>query len=134
MELEYIKLLDNFEFPIVKNKRLGVSLSAGADSALLTYILFKYYAGTIYVFTSQDQTDMKHDTFDRTSKILQQIQLLTNNNNAIHIHDYTSSVLSLFKASGKAVELRMINVLYTGTNSLPPKGNPAYESYADNVD
>jgi 7-cyano-7-deazaguanine synthase in queuosine biosynthesis len=134
VEIEYIKLLDSFQFPIVKNKRLGISLSAGADSALLTYIMFKYYTDTIYVFTSQDQANMKHNTFDRTSKILQQIQMLTNNNNTVHIHDYTSSVHTLFNVSGKAVELEILDVLYTGTNALPPPGNPAYNAYADNAD
>lgn len=130
MEIEYIELPNNFKFPIVKNKKIGVSLSAGGDSALLTYILLTYYTDLIYVFTSSDQKDNKHDTNIRSANTLRRIQNLTGNHNVVHVQDYSSSSSTLLQMASLFVHNKTLDVIYTGTNKLPPKGHPHYNSYA----
>ena len=127
MDVEYIKINQNFYFPVVKNKRIAICMTDGADSALLTYILLTLTTNTIYVITSSVS---KHcSDVHRAVRTLNKIMDLTNNHNVYHILDYSGDTNNIFNATTELMRVHAIDVVYTGTNATPPAGHKMYEKY-----
>lgn len=105
----------------IKQGPVGVLVSGGADSAMLLYLLMKYHADKIYIFTLasslKNNVNSKH-AIDVVSKCSE----LTSNQNFIHLVSYchTQTTDKLFKNADEYLENGTINWLYTGITKNPP--------------
>jgi 7-cyano-7-deazaguanine synthase in queuosine biosynthesis len=100
---------------------IGVSLSGGADSAVLAFILMKYSKSPIHFITlgskQKNYTSVKHSV-----EVLQKCVDLTGNFNVTHHVAYTYSQErdSFFKLLIDNVDSSLVSIVYTGTTQLPP--------------
>jgi len=105
----------------IKQGPVGVLVSGGADSAVLLYLLMKYHADQIYIFTLasslKNNVNSKH-AIDVVSKCSE----LTGNQNFTHLISYchTQTTDILFKTTEKYLESGTIEWLYTGITKNPP--------------
>lgn len=106
----------------IKQGPVGVLVSGGADSAMLLYLLMKYHAHKIYIFTLasslKNNVNSKH-AIDVVSKCSE----ITGNQNFTHLVSYchTQTTDKLFKNATEYLENGTINWLYTGITKNPPE-------------
>ena len=106
----------------IKQGPVGVLVSGGADSAMLLYLLMKYHADQIYIFTLasslKNNVNAKH-TIDVISKCSE----LTGNENFEHImsYCYTQTPNELFRKTSEYLKNGTVNWVYTGVTKNPPK-------------
>jgi tRNA(Ile)-lysidine synthase TilS/MesJ len=100
---------------------IGVSLSGGADSAVLAFILMKYSKSPIHFITlgskQKNYTSVKHSV-----EVLQKCIDLTGNFNVTHHVAYTYSQErdSFFKLLIGKVDSSLVSIVYTATTQSPP--------------
>jgi 7-cyano-7-deazaguanine synthase in queuosine biosynthesis len=117
MEIE----INNVKIPLFDGN-VGLSLSGGADSSLLLYILLSNKKETLEVFTLA--SDLKGRTSAKiAANIIDKCIQLTGNNNINHHVLYTNiqNDEKLFKLPFQMISEKKINILYTAITANPPK-------------
>jgi 7-cyano-7-deazaguanine synthase in queuosine biosynthesis len=117
MEIE----IDNVKIPLIDGK-IGLSMSGGADSSLLLYILLSNKKETIEVFTLASDLKGRSSAKVATSVIDKCIQLTRNNNINHHIiYTDVQTDEKLFKLQWEMMNENKINMIYTAITANPPK-------------
>ena len=118
--IENIQITDNVYLPIIKG-HVGLSLSGGADSALLLYLLLKHKKDLLTIFTLSDINE-KSLPAAQTPLIIQKCIELTGNKNVLHIVEYKDKKNEdvLFETPVNYLKENTINVIYTGFTTNPP--------------
>jgi len=102
---------------------IGVSVSGGADSAILLYILMKYSIEPIHVFTAALKT--KNNVAPRLAiRIIEKCIELTGNTNVyhhVHFIDDMSKDGNLFNGHRFFLKNNLLSKVYTGETLMPPK-------------
>lgn len=100
---------------------IGVSVSGGADSAILLYFLMKYHKHKIYITTLADRSKYLRNpkkSLDVVAKIVE----LTKNENYEHMIRYVNQQTeeNLFKDLTFLIENKQIIKFYQGVTANPP--------------
>lgn len=116
--------LDNKSFPILLfDGSIGISVSGGADSAILLYLLAKHKTDPIHVFTAS--LDSKNNTAPRfAQKVIERCIKLTNNSNIyhhVHFINNMNNKSNMFNGVRYFLKNNLINNVYTAETLLPPK-------------
>lgn len=104
-----------------KQTPIGVSLSGGADSAVLAFILMKYSNSPIHFFTLgyklKNFVSIKHSI-----EVIQKCIELTGNFNVTHHIEYAPAGERdhYFKFLIDKVDSSLVNIIYTATTQTPP--------------
>lgn len=113
-------LLIDEQYPI------GVSLSGGADSAVLAFILMKYSKSPIHFFTLGHQSK-KYIPVIQSINVIQKCIDLTGNFNVKHHIEFapTQEREHLFKFLKENIDSSLVKIMYTATTQVPPMSEMA---------
>ncbi len=108
--------LDIYEGPI------GISCSGGADSSILLYHLMRKSMEKIFIFTTGNNQRNRHNVKGAV-RVVEKLIQLTGNSNIEHHVSYceVQQPSELWPKLGRYFENDMVNILYTGITSNPPK-------------
>jgi len=101
---------------------IGISISGGADSSILLYILMKYATGPIHAFTCSSKQKNRVSPHVALNVIGKCIDLTGNDNIRHHtffVEEQTYS--ALISPLSKILDEEYVNFMYTATTSLPPR-------------
>jgi hypothetical protein len=100
--------------------RLGVSISGGADSAILTYILMKYSPYPLYFFTTAIK-DKQFITVKHSIDIIQKCMQLTGRADVFHTIEYVETNIreNFFSSLENKVNSGLVNIVCTATTNVP---------------
>ena len=100
---------------------IGISVSGGADSAILLYILLKYTTRPIHVFTAS--LKVKNNSAPRSAfTVIEKCIELTGNSNVyhhIHFIDDMDNRGSLFNGPNYFLKNKLVDVVYTAETIFP---------------
>lgn len=115
------EIYDGINFNIYDGK-LGVSVSGGADSALVLFFLLKFNKSKIHIFTFADQQKQLINTKSAIDVVNTCIQL-TGNSNLEHHIDYgeIKGIDTLFRNHDLYLKNKIVDYVYTGITKNPPK-------------
>ena len=105
----------------IPDGRIGLSLSGGADSALLAYILLKHAAGPIHIFTTVDKGSNQKSSYYAPLVIKKCIDLTGNYRVQQHVkfvEKYDRQ--EFFKNLEIQIRARNLAMMFTGTTEFPP--------------
>ncbi len=105
---------------IFNHKNIGLSLSGGADSALLAFHLMKTVEKPLHFFTYGSEE--KHNRSVRNSMlVIEKCISLTGNTNVYHHIRYgkTQERDLFFNYLIESVNIGLVDIIYTGTTSVP---------------
>ena len=104
------------------NEPIGVSISGGADSAILSYILMKYNPGPIHFYTLATEQKQYRTLFGAANVINKCVELTGNHNVFFHV-EFTSEKQSrdnlLLMLRSKTMDV--VKRIYLATTSIPPR-------------
>jgi len=126
MNLDYTEF-DGIPFGIYKDGPVGISVSCGADSAIILYILMKYVKHDLHIFNliADYRKHVLEEPFDRVVKRC--AELTGKSNYFVHkYHVPKPPPELLFKTWTESLDKGEIDILYTGFTKFPPD-----EVYAD---
>jgi 7-cyano-7-deazaguanine synthase in queuosine biosynthesis len=106
----------------IPHGNLGLSLSGGADSALLAYILMKNATGPVHFFTVASR--IKHRaTINSSVNVINKCIELTGNTNVFHHIQYVEKQQreEFFKFLENQVDNKLVDIIYTATTNIPPR-------------
>ena len=111
---------ENVEFEMV-SEPVGVSVSGGADSALLLYFVLKYTKFPVHIFTYAHKDKMLRNPIASIS-VVNKCADLTDNYNLVHhfIHRKRGIREELFGLPIEYNRQGIIHTLYTGITKNPP--------------
>jgi 7-cyano-7-deazaguanine synthase in queuosine biosynthesis len=106
---------------ILRNKKIGISLSGGADSALLAFILMNHYEDDLHFFTYASQ-EKSFRTVKNSILVIERCIEFTKKINCHHHIKYGQQQQrdTFFNFLLDSVDSKIIDVMYTGTTSAPP--------------
>ena len=106
---------------IIPSGPIGLSLSGGADSALLAFILLKYSTGPVHFFTTVDPGSNQRSLHYAPLVIKKCIEL-TDNYNVHHHIKYVKQYdrTEFFTHLTSCIDTNHLGVMFTGTTALPP--------------
>jgi 7-cyano-7-deazaguanine synthase in queuosine biosynthesis len=100
----------------------GISVSGGADSALLLYILMTNATDTIHIFTTGNNQKFRRNVIVATSLVEKLIQITNNSNVEHHIsYEEIQNTKTLYPKLGFYKKTGLVDVIYTGITANPPK-------------
>lgn len=101
---------------------LGMSLSGGADSAILAYILMSNHPGMLYLYTLANTEKGCRNALHAT-QVLNKLIELTGNTRVQHITNYTQQQTreELFSIAENAIKDNSLTMFYMATTSTPTK-------------
>lgn len=115
------EIYENIKFNMFDGN-IGVSVSGGADSALLLYFVLKYSKNKVHVFTFADQ---KKNIINASVAInvVNTCTLLTENKNLEHhiVYNNKEGLDILFQNHELYLEKKIVDYVYTGITKNPPK-------------
>lgn len=126
MNLEYSNV-DGVKLGLHKNGPVGISVSCGADSAVLLYWLMSNIQNDLHIYNiiADYRKSVLEPAFDRVVKKC--AELTGKKNYFVHKHHVPSPPPELlFKIWTEALDKGEIDILYTGFTKFPPD-----EVYAD---
>lgn len=101
---------------------IGISVSGGADSAILLYILMKYSLDPIHVFSCSSKEKNRISPHVALDVIDKCIDLTKNSNVNHHIYFVDKQTLSSWMAGLILyVNNKLVEIMYTGVTSMPPQ-------------
>lgn len=109
------------EFNIYKGPN-AISVSGGADSAILLYFLLKHSKDRVHIFTLADGT--KQITGAKSSmNVVYKCAQLTGNYNFEHHIDYSPDYIDTYveRLPFEYLDKKEFNVLYAGITNVPPE-------------
>lgn len=106
---------------IYQNKKIGISLSGGADSALLAFLLMTSYKDDLYFFTYASK-EKNFRTVKNSSAVIAKCIEITGKINCYHHikYDYSQERNKFLEYLVNCVDRKVIDLMYTGTTSAPP--------------
>lgn len=107
---------------IQSNKTVGLSISGGADSAILAYYLMKNLDSPVHFFIYASK-EKQNRTIKNALAVINKCQELTEKK-TVHVHiqyEQTQERNPFLKYLVNAVDSGIVDILYTGTTSTPPK-------------
>lgn len=109
------------DIEILADKKIGISLSGGADSALLAFILMNNYDGDLHFFTHASQ-EKSFRTVKNSILVIERCIELTKKINCYHHikYDRQQQRDTFLNFLLDSVDSKIIDVMYTGTTSAPP--------------
>lgn len=104
----------------IYNGPVGVSLSGGADSAILAYILMSHYTSPIHFFTIASK-EKRFITIKHSCEIIQKCIELTGNNNVFHHITYVDKQERKFFLNFliDSCEKFQLEIMHTSTTNVP---------------
>lgn len=104
----------------IPDSKIGLSISGGADSAILCYILMKYSTNHLHFFTTAS-LNKSNITVKHSSAVIERCIKLTNRSNVSHHIEYVQSMEreNFFKSLVDKVNAGIVDVIYTGTTNIP---------------
>ena len=117
--INYIKLRNT---PVmIHNGSIGVSLSGGADSAILAYILMKHVATPIHFYTIATEEKNKR-TISYSSNVINKCIELTKKTNVYHHIKYEQywNNQTYTNYLNSQIRLGIIDVVYSAITTIPP--------------
>jgi len=99
----------------------GITVSGGADSALLLYFLLKYSTTTVHIFTIANLSKLNTNT-KASVNVISKCAELTNNYNFIQhvIYSPTQNPDILFKTPNQYHADNIVDTVYSGITANPP--------------
>ena len=119
--MNIVSVIDNLELEI-PDSPLGITVSGGADSALLLYFLLKHSTNKLHIFTLANQSKNICNALASVN-IVSKCAELTNNYNFLHHISYSTTQTSekLFNTPKQYYNNKTITHVYTGITKDPPK-------------
>ena len=119
--MNIVSVIDNLELEI-PDSPLGITVSGGADSALLLYFLLKHSTNKLHIFTLANQSKNICNALASVN-IVSKCAELTNNYNFLHHISYATTQTSekLFNTPKQYYNNKTITHVYTGITKDPPK-------------
>jgi 7-cyano-7-deazaguanine synthase in queuosine biosynthesis len=114
--------IGNYELDIYNNGPIGISLSGGADSALLLYILMSHITQPIHIYSIISPA--RREAMEiHTDRIVQVCSRLTGNINFTHHKDIVIDQLPdiMFSTLTHNMNRDNIEILYFGLTKFPPR-------------
>jgi len=105
----------------IHNGPIGISLSGGADSSLLFYILMKYALGPIHVFSCGNGNTNYHEPSSAIRVINYCIKQFNRSDVRFHAHWVNEKTIVNMLAKD-VIQSCNLSVLYNGFTRPPPKG------------
>ena len=113
-------IINNLSIDIYEGS-VGISLSGGADSSLLFYILMKYAPGPIYVFSCGNGNTNNHEPASAIRVINHCITQFNRNDVYFHAHWVKEKTIKNMFAR-EVIKSCNVSVLYNGFTRPPPEG------------
>lgn len=109
-----------FNTDIIETTNIGLSLSGGADSAVLAYLLMKYSKSKIYFFTTAS-FEKQIITVKHSSNVIKKCIELTGNLNVEHHINYVKfqDRTEFLNTLIEKVDSNIVDVVYTATTNVP---------------
>lgn len=106
---------------VYHNLKIGISLSGGADSTLLAFLLMTTYKNDLHFFTYASK-EKSYRTVKSSSDVISKCIELTGKINCYHHikYDYTQERNNFFDYLTTQVDTKTVDIIYTGTTSAPP--------------
>lgn len=113
-------IIDGVTLPI-PDMPIGISVSGGADSALLLYFLLKYTNNTLHIFSLASQ-QKRLTTTKAAIDVISRCAELTGNYNFVHHIKYATEQTkeNLFSIPRLFLQNSTIKFMYTGVTKNPP--------------
>jgi 7-cyano-7-deazaguanine synthase in queuosine biosynthesis len=103
------------------NKKIGLSISGGADSAILAYLLMKCRQEPLHFFIYISKAK-NNKTLTNAIAVIDKCRELTNKQD-VHIHVRYAPIQQrdqFFQFLLESVDNKIVDIVYTGTTSTPP--------------
>lgn len=116
----YTIRINNLDFDI-HNGPIGIAHSGGADSAIMLYILMKYAAGPIHVYTCANK--FKHRINPKIAlDVIGKLIDITGRQDVYHHTFFTErqTFNTLFDPLKQFIDSGQVNIMYTAVTALPP--------------
>ncbi len=122
VNLEYINL-SGISIGLYRNGPVGVSVSGGADSAILLYVLMANLTQPIHIYNMW--TSKRKNIFgESVDSVIETCSQLTGNKNFI-VHkkqvEPDESIEFYFKILTEALDKKEIDIVYLGVTNFPPE-------------
>lgn len=106
---------------LFKDKTIGLSISGGADSAVLAYYLMKNVSGPLHFFTYASE-EKQNRTVVNSKAVIEKCISLTKKTNIFHHIRYgkTQERNLFFNYLIESVDSGLVDVIYTASTSTPP--------------
>ena len=113
--------LDGIDFGIYRDGPVGVSVSCGADSAIILYLLMKEVTHDLHIYNviGEYRRHVLEPAFDR---VVERCKELTGKTNVfVHkLHVPKPPVELIFKLYKDSLESGEVDIVYTGMTKFPP--------------
>jgi 7-cyano-7-deazaguanine synthase in queuosine biosynthesis len=109
-----------FSVEVFNQKNIGLSISGGADSALLAYYLMKTVTRPLHFFTYGSE-EKQNRTVRNSLSVIEKCISITGNSNVYHHIRYgkTQDRKIFFDYLIESVDSKIVDIIYTGTTSTP---------------
>jgi 7-cyano-7-deazaguanine synthase in queuosine biosynthesis len=113
--------ISGVDIDIHDDRPIGISLSGGADSAVLFYILLKETAQPIHIYTflGEEKRAVAEPVVDR---VIAKCVELTGNRNIVHHKEYidVQTPRLIYGIMGERIREKEVDIIYTGMTKFPP--------------
>ena len=113
--------ISGIDIDIYNTKPVGISVSGGADSAVLLYVLLKNVTQPlhIYTFLSEAKRTVAEPVVDR---VINKCVELSGNNNIVHHKEYidVQTPALIYGIMGDRIKQGEVEIIYTGMTKFPP--------------
>ena len=120
MNLDYLNL-NGIDFGIYRDGPVGISVSCGADSAIILYMLMKEVKHDLHIFNliGEKRKDILEPAFDTVVNTC--VKLTGKTNYFIHKHNYPKPPAELiFQIYKDSLDKGETDIIYTGLTKFPP--------------
>ncbi len=120
MTLDYINI-DSIPFGIYRNGPVGISVSCGADSAIMLYILMNEISDDLHIYNVIGDY-RKHVLEPAFDNVVNKCAELTNKKNfTVHkIHTSEKPLKVMYNTFKERLDSNEVDIVYTGITKFPP--------------
>ena len=113
--------ISNIDIDIHDMYPVGISVSGGADSAVLLYILLKEISQTVHIYTFLGEVK-RHIAEPVIDQVVSKCIELTGNSNLIHHKEYIDAVNPQLMHSTlkEKIKNKEVGIIYNGITKFPP--------------
>jgi 7-cyano-7-deazaguanine synthase in queuosine biosynthesis len=113
--------ISSTDIDIHDDKLVGISLSGGADSAVLLYILLKHLTQPVHIYTflSEAKKAVAEPVVDR---VIEKCVELSGNTNIVHHKEYIDAQTPalIYGIMADRIREKEVDIIYTGMTKFPP--------------
>lgn len=131
MNLEYIDI-DGIKLGLYKDGPVGISVSGGADSAIMLYLLMKYIPQDLHIYNliKDRRRHALEKPFDDV--VAKCAELTGKQNYFIHkLYGANTSPESIFKYHKERLDEGQVDIIYFGLTKFPP--NEIFEQWEEKL-